>query len=814
MTDYSTPRFWLQVRRSYVIDNFDEMVEYLYLSSSDDNMKPRAELEATLECLESMLADINLRIASISFLEPLPSDLIPERGSDVRLIAALYGVGILSMHKFGRDPAPYVLGFINFAIRLGIALHDDIVKRIWDIAVAALKGDTFSYFGISWNDVREYKTLSLNILITKFADHTVHRHGADATGLYYEHEGLLILDRETVISNMNLAAYTRTRTADLTDLSGLLRIRIKYDDKPRRDTFEELAATSRNFFSGLTGFRPSPERSLKDYSEGEELFVKVTAITADKITAESIDPDYRRVRSQLFLRSKVPWVPETEYLFKILKVGDVVRVRHHPGEFMKFNLGETLNDYYRYEAESLASHTLDCIYKGEYPSGSLWMSSLGFLLAVDNARLELSPEGSAEKIAEAKASGAPIQLTVYKKVNKANNIYANVNPEFKEPESFTMAEAKTRFYDDFLNWCYTECPLYDLERRNLRPFDPGVMLTPLANILCYIIEYSDMNGAEKYIYAVAARFMAGMCGLPLNADYAALNCDYQSRLLDFAANRPVSELHLPECFSGNARALEWEQTVLALSRYKAADIDNCPSAGMTVQQKVTRLVDAANNLRGTISLAEQNNIKLAIARTLNVDGDYVPLVSDRENFGIESQVLEFKQSIAFPPANRRRFAGVAPEPKIQKWAILKAVCGFMNSKFGGELLLGVNDRGFATGIESDFMPLYSAGMIKAPDMDNFTRYVIDELRGAFCEYDSDTSSSDICYRNVSYDPEPTRDGKHILRITVRPNPLRAVRFASGERPAGIEESYVRQNCETIALTPEMRKEVEDEKRGI
>lgn len=811
-TSYKAPAFWLQVRENYIIDNFDAMVDYLYgFRYSPDEPLPD-ELISTLDCLDSLLSRISEKIAALSFYEPLAFDFFPDRTLDLARLSALYEAGILSFHKFGRSPRRLVLGFINLIFRSGKAFRNEVVKKLWDIAVAALRGCEFTNIGLSWTDLKSRSAGNFYIMIEKCAAHVSFKTPpADVSQKYYENGGLICFSGETVLSDMNLDTYLRGETADLVDLVGLLKVRVKKEDRLRHNRFEDLVKTSKALFNGLRNFRPSPERKVKEYADGDEIFVKVTSVEGWRITAVTLDPAYERVTSQVFTGYKMDRVPDVKHLMNILRAGDILKVKYHPHVIMKFNLGEVTSSYYCSEALELAARRVPGIYIDDYPAGTLWRTNGGFTLSIDNEYLQKSSDAVKDAVDLAITEDKPLMLSVYYKVNNPTAIYANVDPVATEIKPFTEVDACENFYDDFLYWCDRECPGYSVDLRDYELIESGLLLAPLANALCYIIGNTRMSAGEKYEYALAGGMLSAMCGLELNVEYMRLCREYQSRLLDFSCNRDVRPLPLPEALADNEEARSWSEIVGRLAQYKVNEIEVESESRLPLGEKVAKLVEAANNLTGTISLAEQNNIKLVIAQTLRVEDEFVPLDTEAENFGVESQVLEFKQSIVYPPKNHRQFAGSEADPEIQKWAILKAVCGFMNSKFGGELLLGVNDKGFATGVDSDFDELYNRGLIKAPNLDNYSRYVTDEIKKAFCEYDTERAASDIHFKNVSYSQEQTSGGKYIIRITVRPNPRKPVRFKEEKRPEGVEESYVRLNCETIVLTPEKKEIVAAEK---
>ena len=79
------------------------------------------------------------------------------------------------------------------------------------------------------------------------------------------------------------------------------------------------------------------------------------------------------------------------------------------------------------------------------------------------------------------------------------------------------------------------------------------------------------------------------------------------------------------------------------------------------------------------------------------------------------------------------------------------------------------------------------------------------------EYGTDRKPADIAFANVTMSREGA-DGKTVIRLRVRPNLRRAVRFNPDmSRPEGVEEAYVRRNNETLYMSAEMRANVEKDK---
>lgn len=74
------------------------------------------------------------------------------------------------------------------------------------------------------------------------------------------------------------------------------------------------------------------------------------------------------------------------------------------------------------------------------------------------------------------------------------------------------------------------------------------------------------------------------------------------------------------------------------------------------------MVSASNVLRGKLEPSELNRIKKGIADYLRVADVYRNITREYTDYGEESDTLEFKTSIVFPPNN-----GVQADLQQQRW---------------------------------------------------------------------------------------------------------------------------------------------------
>ncbi|MDY0340182.1 MAG: DUF262 domain-containing protein [Coriobacteriia bacterium] len=111
----------------------------------------------------------------------------------------------------------------------------------------------------------------------------------------------------------------------------------------------------------------------------------------------------------------------------------------------------------------------------------------------------------------------------------------------------------------------------------------------------------------------------------------------------------------------------------------------------------------------------------------------------------ESETLEFKSSM------RWDFVTGEVNKKLEQ-VVVKTIAGFLNSKKGGTLIIGVNDRGEVLGLEHDY------GTIKKGDRDGFALHLGNLINDRLGE--SVNSFLTVTFHEL--------DGKDVCQITIEP----------------------------------------------
>ncbi len=808
------PQFWLQVRKDYIFDNFESLLNYLrqYTYTADDE---HPDYNSTLECMTALSEDIGQIIRNTPFYKPL------ELGYGLNAVIRLFCATILASNKAGITPRRTIASLIDLVMKSPeIKIAESELIKIYHIALNCVRGRDMIRCGFNWDNISD-PNLAPSMLIINFSRLSFRELPEDHPAAYIENRGLLVVPRDgdARMSVVNRHNFERGGLDTQFSLQDMMQVDVPRKEYEKAADFDRLYQITTRLLSEMDQMGPSPRTSLRTYDlDSDRFLVKVTSKRGMRIDAETIDPSYHLERGKVLLELPAKR-PSSAVLNERLQEGDYLLVHLCKGEY-RFEVIDAFEDFYRDYVCAAAAETRLAVFSSEYANGTEWITEDGMRVGVDKNKRAAFDEITAERFEHAMATGTPVELRLYNQPPRTDKdsffAYADFTDSYAElgEESwFTAADADDILIDNFLEYCHERGR--DMEEKGRRgsfmAAEPDLCI-PMISTMARVVEagLSSCRSRLEYITAVAM-----LCKvLSRNSELAYM--EHERKFLYaqvmFAQNRPFSPLTHPAALDGVERVDRREQIVRTLLGYRKKDVTRVladSDRGEDSLDKVSALVTASNSLIDIIDTIELNNIKQVIARSLSIEDEYVSILDDRTFYGMESISLEFKTSVVFPPANRRRYASAVADPELQKWVIIKAVCGFLNSRSGGELLLGVNDAGYAVGLADDMKKLYELREIISPDIDHYRTYLQLMLDRAFREPDQKVSSSDITQTHVSYNPEENAEGKTIMRISVRPYQKGIVSLAvpAADRPQGIEDSYVRLSGRTVPVTAAMRAEI-------
>jgi hypothetical protein len=822
-------QFWLKVKESYIIENFNELAKYLSNYTAPSNAQIDEDFEATYTCLQKVAHEqCDKAFSQTNLYEKFRSD------GDLDLISLVHLVlaSILTSHNIKHEEDYTLLIHLANIILLNKRnLSAESCRDLLEFIQMCMEQRSIKRFTLSWRNIdNSIDVIAEHLLYTEW-ESVSDTEAASTT--FYEHNGMAFV-KDGVISLIaqNLKNYKLNKNSVPTVMSlqcGLkVQSRTTAKLKATASPLDAIAKTN-ELYREFSQIAPSLTKLKSDYSEGAIAPVVVVKKYYNEIIVKTIDPAYNEVRCKLqvenFSLAKSTLIDRGD-LLRSIELGDVLLATYHT-----YNLGFFTIDYHVYKdfyaEESLAvcdeKQEATAVFIADYPQGSRWLDENGLLINIYNGILS---DEDRDTISFAKESHCPI-LVRHKDV--ADMVVVNgtvvrcLEDEIIDRLSFSK-RAQKNLINDFLAYCQSLAE--DLPKTAEYVALPGPFGLIVAARALYRLSGMQDTTLERVKTLSAAIILDKICG-----DSAANDMEFMRHELKFlecgikfvrGENPGNLQLTHVDCLDGVPKVMLNEHVVQVLSGYKQDDglsdtrniAANMAAADSIDIENIGKLVEASNILRGKIQDKSLARIKAEIAAKLELDDEYIPESVDNEStyYGVESDTLEFKSSIVFPPCNRQTGRGTA-NPDNQRWVIIKTICGFLNSHSGGELYLGVRDNGYACGLKDDIDKLYELDRIHSRSMDGYRNYVKCLVDPAFISFDKQYRGTDITFDTIKYSIMTNNEGLDILRVRVEPFKYDAVRIADVARnkPEWVADAYVRTSGATIPLTDFARQQISDKR---
>lgn len=808
------PTFWLEVRKEYVIENFTALLPYLRGYQYNSRMEADdSDFNKTFRCLREVVDDICQSMSgdNVYLHTPLRWDEDTLK-KNVGLMASY----LLAAQKKGLTDDHALLSLCD--ILLSVEKNPDLVvlSYLKDVVVHCAANAEVVVYGFNWDDIEKIPQFSLSLFFQK-AVKTTFRKPEEETAMFYEGKGLVMMAEGGVkLLPMNKQAYDKGNSVSQFELPVGVGIAVNRTDKSNKTEFPELIDTCTDMLRSLDNVVPSIKKELKEYEDGDMLKVRVLGKKFGYVECETIDPDYEKIRGNVFIPSVLfkyynIFSISKENLIGTLQTNDVLMVKRQKIErynFYPFILDmQVFKDFNSYQIEHVQPYSCDAIHLTEFGNGlgNRWLTDMGMQVNVIG---ELTEDQQ-----YCVDNDQPVRIQVFEsKTDKNGNWIVNGRYLFEESSTFVgsrnefVENARDKFIEDFLDYYYEE-PGEDQQvaTRQLSP----TAIPMLVNVLSCCSQLVG-DTTLRYLYLFAARFLAAIVSDDKSRAFLRQKMRYVECLVHFAmGDETASTLNLrhdddlPEL-----SVLSKEEAVVAqIAKYQDMDVERKPrSAGSDINTAyLEEMISASNVLRGKLEPSELNRIKKGIADYLHVADVYRNITREYTDYGEESDTLEFKTSIVFPPNN-----GMQADPQQQQWAILKAVCGFLNTVSGGEILLGVNDYGRASGLKNDISYLCAHRYISTMTMDSYRLYVKTVIDKAFRD-NRNVEGLDVTSTVITYVIERNNEGDDLLRIHVNPYEHGIVSFREEHLPEGVSRSYYRTSGATVRMDDKLMKLVKQRK---
>ena len=771
-----------------------------YYTYIEEEEKTDGDFNRTFKCLKEVVEDYIKEAENDCFFEQATM----RWGEKTPFVIRVIGTYLLtSKVKKNIDDLPVLAKLADMLLLMGEASTPEMVKDIKNLICNCMKGMQIESLGYSWGELMNTEDFSMNTFCYKVCQTTFLKNETNVP-MCYEGKGMMMIqDDDISLIPMNYATYLQKSKNLYTIWDGVPGIGIKSLEKMKQNSFHQLKEACKDFINDMHGISPSPKQKMKSYEIGDELIVKVINI-GYYIGVETVDPAYNKVKGNLYLKSNYRGATQTMFM-TFVQVGDHLKVTMQNNSMFPFILDTTFDKFYVDYAEGAVGGTYHAIHVEKYKAGHRWLTEEGLLVNV---------MGVTEEAEEAIENKMPIKINILgAKIDKSNNFVLNggyaadnyieedfMVPDFKSLAQKALIEAFTADSEpSFISQPKVECQAIE-----------ETYVSHLAHAIYYLAD-DVTDTQERFKMLFMAQMLSKIVSAEKDMAYIKHEMDYLSCLVQFAQGEGETMTLKHDTFMDEVpEIMEKERMISELCQYDNRRTDKVilnRSDKESISTNIKGLIDASNILKGKINPSEINRIKKTIVGYLGVADMYQNICRDLTYYGEESDTLEFKSSIVYPPNS-----GMQPEPSKQKWAILKTVCGFLNTITGGELLLGVNDNGNSCGLKQDMVYLYSSGAISECTIDKLRNYVKNIVDRAFIDNSGMASYTEITSTRIKYIIEQSNEGDSIIRIQVSPYEYGIVSLSSKEElPEGMAVSYYRTSGATLPMTSELKRQAKDKK---
>ncbi|MDE6521555.1 MAG: putative DNA binding domain-containing protein [Muribaculaceae bacterium] len=806
------PDYWLEIRKEYIIENFEKLLYYIrryqYNGEKDSGNGEFLNTCRYLVDLADELSEYSLSRTFISSPEfkLSGSDMVVSDVLAYRIIVA----AIIASQKIGEDKHLIIRRLLNLLVVAQKMPHTDIADDLIYVTTNCIRKSPIVNLGLKWDDIDNPETFSpIRVL------HNLSRTKFDVSGgkeALYEGKGTVVFtDDEVLAAPVNKTDFLKGNLTEYLSIGKSIKVLLpKSDHMKSPETVEDIAEGMTFMTRAQGGVKTSVVETKRKYAAHSIVPVKIKSSYGVKVEAETINKEYDKISGKININlSDCLRYADIFQVLSFFSPGRRLYVEYTPDDReFSFELKGGFNQFYNEYANQMRGESLPGVYIGDYSAGTQWLTEDGFVVNVMG-------KVSKEEILEAMEQKIPLTIRINSPKAIPGTILINgsivddidiygLDEPIVDMEAY-QHECFIYIFSQFIKYCEESIPISSADSRINEIDHSGVM--EISNILMSHQRLLSDTMPRLLCLQTALMLSIAAGDYTLSA-YIRHELEYHIAVARFAAGASPMSISLSHgpILDGIPEVEKHERIIAMIRNYKEPEIDHSSeriTTDETIEDTVDGLIDASNRLIGKIDDREISRIKLELARTLDVD-DQFRSPDLTTYYGVESDTLEFKTSAVCPPKNKLK-GSAEYEPETQKWAILKTICGFLNSTTGGELLIGVRDNGVASGIAHDYNLLYEDRRIPEPNADRYRTYLKNIIDNSFIAYKSRAQKKSVTTANITYSIEMNNEGFEILRIHVDSYRGDMVHFHTDcHRPEEIHESYIRTSGATVPMNHEVR----------
>lgn len=708
---------WLQINE----ENFKDLLDYLQENANNKDKDPF--FAAACELLDGRVERL---------IPTLAEDLDAEEGI-IRFRIRLLGAWLLCYPDQAEQRNRVFLSLLACISQLTSEMYS---QDLFSVAAKSLSFEIMKT-GFSWNDLTD---LNVAILRHKIVNGVSFGKVIDEK-LWYAGKGLLQISGEQIslmpvnMKSWNLKGSSMVESMKICD--DRLSVWTQKDDRLKQS--ESSVVTKIDAFT--TEFRrcqrqvTPTEQSLKKYTDGQTVPVRVTFISSSTIRVETADPNYERIAGHIDKGDG--W-----YFYSGKDLADVINV----GSYLNADIISSEKGVFSISKQFLASilnevsedNTYPCEYVFDSKSGPLWMTHTGVPVYV--------------KDSESYNIGDRAFVCLTK---VGNNGY--IKGKIDEYQSGIEDEE----FDDYKGWFIRNKLLIEYtapQKQECKTI--GKDAVRIFERVLYNCQKSLSRASEIYKSLCFCQMLAELTEDERELHYLELKASYLEQLVLFTKGQysEMKNLVPSSDIAQEKSVVRSVNIVRVLKEINTSGDDSRLLSEIILSDndalviKLARILQSYNRIKDIVPEKTLSDLKQEMIKELSLDSETQSSLDEDEdeNLGMEDKTKEFKSSFIFPAdKSQHMYANI----KLQSRNVFKGVCAFLNSTIGGTLYLGVNDMGYVIGLDNDL------DFVKG-SLDSYIRLIQDEAKQAFEQSILDFLDFEVMFegRVVAIKVRPYPDG--------------------------------------------------------
>ena len=708
---------WLQINE----ENFKDLLDYLQENANNKDKDPF--FAAACELLDGRVERL---------IPTLAEDLDAEEGI-IRFRIRLLGAWLLCYPDQAEQRNRVFLSLLACISQLTSEMYS---QDLFSVAAKALSFEIMKT-GFSWDDLTD---LNVAILRHKIVNGVSFGKVIDEK-LWYAGKGLLQISGEQIslmpvnMKSWNLKGSSMVESMKICD--GRLSVWTQKDDRLKQS--ESSVVTKIDAFA--TEFRrcqrqvTPTEQSLKKYSDGQTVPVRVTFISSSTIRVETANPNYERIAGHIDKGDG--W-----YFYSGKDLADAINV----GSYLNADIISSEKGVFSISKQFLAAilnevsedNTYPCEYVFDSKSGPLWMTHTGVPVYVKDSE------------------SYNIGDRAFVCLTKVGN-----NGYIKGKIDEYLSGIEDEEFDDYKGWFIRHKLLIEYtapQKQECKTI--GKDAVRIFERVLYNYQKSLSRASEIYKSLCFCQMLAELTEDERELHYLELKASYLEQLVLFTKGQ-YSEMKdlIPSSDIAQERSvIRCVNIVKVLKEINTSGDDSRLLSEIILSEndalviKLARILQSYNRIKDIVPEKTLSDLKQELIKELSLDSETQSSLDEdeEENLGMEDKTKEFKSSFIFPADKSQHMSA---NMKMQSRNVFKGICAFLNSMIGGTLYLGVDDRGYVIGLENDLDQIKGS-------LDSYIRLIQDEAKQAFEQSILDFLDFEVMFegRVVAIKVKPYPDG--------------------------------------------------------